>query len=267
MKTYFSLFRVRFIHSLQYRAAALAGAATQFAWGSMELLAFAAFYRADPAAFPMELPRMASYVWMQQAFLALFSMWFGESDFAASITQGSVAYDLVRPVDLYGCWFCQAAANRVARAALRCAPILLAAFFLPAPWRLSLPPGPAQFALFLLSVALSLGVVVSFSMLMYISMFYTLSPAGVRALACLAAEFLSGMYVPLPFFPEPVRKIAELLPFAAMQNMPLRIYSGDIAGLDALRGVALQVFWLAALLLPGRLALGRALKKVIVQGG
>jgi len=267
MKKYAALFRVRFIHSLQYRAAALAGAVTQFAWGFMELLAFMAFYRADPAAFPMELPQMASYVWMQQAFLAMFGMWFGESDFSASITEGSVAYDLVRPMDLYGRWFCQAAANRVARAALRCAPILLAAFFLPAPYRMSLPPGPAHFALFLLSVVLSLGVVVSFSMLIYISMFYTLSPTGVRSLACLASEFLSGMYIPLPFFPEPVRKIVELLPFAAMQNMPLRIYSGSIAGSDALRGVALQVFWLAALLLLGRLALSRALKKVVVQGG
>lgn len=27
-----------------------------------------------------------------------------------------------------------------------------------------------------------------------------------------------------------------------MQNMPLRIYSGDIAGFDAVRGIGLQIF-------------------------
>ena len=61
--------------------------------------------------------------------------------------------------------------------------------------------------------------------------------------------------------------ILEMLPFAAMQNMPLRIYSGNIAGVEALKGIAFQVFWLAALMIVGRITMGRAMKKVIVQGG
>ena len=267
MAKYLALFRIRFINALQYRAAALAGVATQFAWGFMEIFAFAAFYRANPAAFPMEFSQTVSYIWLQQAFLALFMMWFWEGDIASAITDGNIAYELVRPVDLYGRWFCQAAANRLARAALRCMPILLVAFLLPAPYRMTLPPNLAQLALFLLSAALSLGVVVSFSMLVYISLFYTLSPGGVRAITSIASDFLSGAYVPLPFFPGPVRFVAELLPFAAMQNMPLRLYSGNIAGMEALRGIALQMFWLAALWLAGRFTMGRALKKVVVQGG
>ena len=43
---------------LQYRAAALAGVATQFAWGFMEIMIFRAFYRADPASFPYEFFRL-----------------------------------------------------------------------------------------------------------------------------------------------------------------------------------------------------------------
>ena len=39
---------------LQYRAAALAGIVTQFAWGFLEILMFRAFYRADASAFPMD---------------------------------------------------------------------------------------------------------------------------------------------------------------------------------------------------------------------
>lgn len=76
-----------------------------------------------------------------------------------------------------------------------------------------------------------------------------------------------GSIIPLPFFPEPFRTVAELLPFAAMSNMPLRIYSGNIAGIDAYKGIVLQLFWLAALLLIGRFSLKQALKKVVVQGG
>ena len=267
MREYRSIFRIRFINALQYRAAAAAGMATQFAWGFMEIFAFSAFYRANPGAFPMEFGQTVSYIWMQQAFLALFMMWFWENDIAQSITSGGMAYELVRPVDLYGRWFCQAAANRMARAALRCMPILVVAFALPEPYGMSLPPNALQFAMFLVSVFLSLGVVVAFSMLMYISLFYTLSPMGVRLIVAVLSDFLAGATVPLPFFPAPFRFVAELLPFASMQNMPLRIYGGNISGSGAVIGIATQVFWLVALLAAGRYAMGRALGKVVVQGG
>ena len=53
MRKYLAFFRLRFSMGLQYRAAAVAGIVTQFFWGAMELLAFRAFYQADPGAFPM----------------------------------------------------------------------------------------------------------------------------------------------------------------------------------------------------------------------
>jgi len=267
MKKYYALFRIRFINGLQYRAAALAGLTTQFAWGFMEILAFSAFYRANPDAFPMEFSQTVSYIWLQQAFLTLFMMWFWENDIAAAIMGGSIAYEMVRPIDLYNRWFCQAAANRLARAALRCAPVLIVAFIVPEPYRMSLPPDAGQFLLFILSVFLALCVVVAFSMLMYISLFYTISPMGVRLIVAAISDFFAGAYVPLPFFPEPFRAVVELLPFAAMQNMPLRIYSGNITGREALTGIVLQIFWSVTLVLIGRLMMNRTLKKVIVQGG
>jgi ABC-2 type transport system permease protein len=132
---------------------------------------------------------------------------------------------------------------------------------------MTFPASPAQFLLFILSAALSLAVVLSFSMLIYISTFYTLSPQGVRIMAAVLSDFLAGATVPLPFFPEKIRAVAELLPFAAMQNMPLRIYSGNLSGESALRGIALQIFWFLALYILGRFLMKRALKKVVVQGG
>ncbi|MCL2006570.1 MAG: ABC transporter permease [Treponema sp.] len=267
MIVYLAIFRLRFTNALQYRAAALAGMATQFAWGFMEIFAFSAFYRSNPAAFPMEFSHTVSYIWMQQAFLALFMMWFWENDIIASIMEGGVAYEMVRPVDLYKRWFTQICANRLARALLRCSPILLVAFIVPQPYRMSLPPNITQLLMFLLSSMLSLSVVAAFSMLIYISLFYTLSPMGVRIIVAVLSDFLAGAILPLPFFPDNIRRVVELLPFAAMQNMPLRIYAGNIMGGDAIRGIALQLFWLLTLVLIGHISMKKALKKVIVQGG
>ncbi len=267
MRKYLGIFRIRFSNGLQYRAAALAGLATQFTWGFMEILAFSAFYRANSAAFPMEFSHTVSYIWMQQAFLAIFMVWFFESDIFNSITSGGIAYELVRPIDLYGRWFCLSAANRLSRAVLRCLPILIVALIVPEPFRMSLPTRGLQFFLFLISMVLSLCVIVSYTMIVYISTFYTLSPMGVRIISVVIADFLAGGIIPLPFFIQPFRAIAEVLPFAAMQNMPLRIYSGNIAGISAIHGIGLQIFWFTVLLLIGKLMMKNALRKVLVQGG
>lgn len=267
MRPYFAFFRIRFIHSLQYRVAALAGLMTQFAWGFMLLLSYQAFHQAGPAGFPMTLPELSAYVWLQQAFLALYMTWFFESDIMESLRGGQIAYDLARPVDLYWRWFCRAAANRLAKAVLRSAPILVVALLLPEPLRLPLPPGPAELLLFLLSTLLGLGVVVACSMFVYISGFYTLSVMGIRILFMVVVDFLAGAILPLPFFPEGAQRVLQLLPFAAMQNLPLRLYSGNIAGAAAAQGIALQLFWLAALCWLGHRWMARSLDRVIVQGG
>lgn len=267
MKTVLSVFRIRFINSMQYRAVLLGDILTRFVWGLMEILAFSALYRTGHAAFSMDFPQTVSYIWMQQALYTMFIVVFGDDEIYSSIGSGSIAYELVRPVNLYDRWFSQSAANRIASTVLGCLPVLLVAFVMPAPYRMSLPLDTTQFLLFVLSSLLALCVVVAFAMLMYISLFYTLSQRGIKIIATAVTTFLSGGIIPLPFFPEPVLAVVRWLPFAAMQNMPLRIYAGDIAGMDAFQGVVFQLFWLGALVLLGRQAMRLSLKRVVVQGG
>ena len=112
MKKYIAFFRLRFSMGLQYRAAALAGMATQFFWGTMEILMFRAFYRTDPASFPMTLQATCAYVWLQQAFLALFMAWLMDHDILDSIVGGNIAYELCRPINIYNMWFSRNLANR-----------------------------------------------------------------------------------------------------------------------------------------------------------
>ncbi len=64
-----------------------------------------------------------------------------------------------------------------------------------------------------------------------------------------------------------IRHVLELLPFASMQNVPLRIYSGDLTGACMWQAVFLQVFWLAALTLAGEFLNMLAMKRITVQGG
>ena len=267
MKAYLAIFRIRFIYSLQYRVAAFAGMMTQFAWAFIEILAFTAFYRVNPSGFPMEFSQTITYIWLNEAFLVLFSGLLTASEITDAIESGSIAYELIRPMDLYGRWVSQFIASRLAGVGLRCVPILIVAFIVPEPYRLSLPSNIESFILFLLTTVLAVGVIATLSMLIYVTVFYTLSFRGTRLVFGNIIIFLSGALIPLPFFPESIRAVIELLPFAAMHNIPFRIYSGNIVGAGALRGILLQIFWLIALWITGRLVMNHALKRVVVQGG
>lgn len=267
MNKYVSFFRMRFSTGLQYRKAALAGMSTQFVWGAMEILLFKAFYEADAAAFPMEFSALASYIWLQQAFLALYMMWFLEREIFDLITSGGIAYELCRPLDLYSMWFSRNIANRLSKALLRCVPILLLATLLPKPYGLQAPKNGVSFVVFLISMGLALIVTVAFCMILYLLCFYTMSPLGIKMVLFSMVEFFSGAVIPLPFLPDDLRQFCELLPFASMQNVPFRIYSGDLSGLHALFAVLLQVFWSVVIILLGKWLLHKALTKVVVQGG
>ncbi len=272
-KRYFSFFRIRFAAGLQYRAAALAGVATQLVWGFLRVNMFEAFRRSDPDAFPMTREAMCSYIWLVQAFLTMFMLWQWENDIFDSVTSGSVALELLRPTDLYAMWYARCAASRLAKVCLRCVPVLIAASLLPKSCGLSLPYGANAAerlftgGLFLLSMIFGFLTVISLSMLVYVSAFHTISPNGTKIFLGMIAEFCAAGEIPLPFFPEPVRRVFEALPFASTASTPFLIYTGTLTGADALRAVVFQLLWCAVLIPAGWLWLRSSLRKVTAQGG
>lgn len=267
MRAYLSFFKIRFINGLQYRAAAYAGIVTQLSWGFMYIMLYHSFYRSNPSASSMNISELSTYIWLQQSCLALFMTWFLDNDIFEAISSGNVAYEVCRPLDVYNMWFAKSCATRVSKAVLRCFPILIIASFLPETYKFSMPPSIYSFILFLISVILGTIVVVGYSMLIYIFTFFTISSMGVRMTMVMIADFLAGGLVPLPLLPEYLTKYIYLSPFAAMQNTPFRIYTGGIPSNEAISAIILQLFWAAALIIIGKLIMGKAMKKVIVQGG
>lgn len=267
MKKYLSFFQLRFTMGLQYRTAAFAGIITQFAWGGMQIMMYRAFYHTDAAAFPMSLSATTSYIWLQQAFLAFFAVWMMENDIFDSIVNGNIAYELCRPVSIYNMWFARSTATRLARAVLRCFPILIVAAFIPQPYGIDAPASLLHFFLFVLTLALGLAVTVSFCLLIYVLAFFTISPQGLRMVFTSCVEFFSGAVIPLPFFPDRIRSFMELLPFASMQNVALRIYSGSMGTDEMRQAILLQILWLAVITAAGKLLCRLAEKKIVVQGG
>jgi len=264
---YFSSFRIRLMQNLQYRVAALAGLMTQFFWGFMLIMILEAFYRNSDASIPMSLPQLASYIWLQQAFLVFVALWFRDPEMFGMITSGNVAYELCRPTNLYYFWHVRLLAQRISGAALRCVPILLVATLLPDPYRLRPPADLAAFLLFLLTLFTGVLINVSISMFIYILTFVTLSPVGSLMIIGTVGEFCSGMILPIPLMPEWLRNIVMVLPFRLAGDLPFRIWSGHIGMQEALIGFLTQLLWLGALVFFGQLSMRKVLNKAVLQGG
>ena len=267
MRKYTTMFKMYFLRTLQYRTAAWAGIITQFIWGFLEILVFRAFYQDHTNDFPMLFSELTSYIWLQQAFLSLYMLWFFESEIFEMIQSGQLSYELVRPLSLYQTWFTRTVSIRMARASLRCLPVLLVAMVLPANFRLSLPLDKRVLFWFLCSMLLALLVIVAMSMLIYFISFYTIDSGGIRMVFLSAGEFLSGAVLPLPFLPPKLQQVLSWLPFASAQNVPFRIYSGNLSGNQRNTALLLQLFWLITLVFIGKLMENKIMKQVVIQGG
>ena len=71
----------------------------------------AAFLRNGVSESPMTMEEVVTYIWLSQA-LILFLPWRGDPEIQELIRSGNVAYELVKPIDLYGLWFARSVAMR-----------------------------------------------------------------------------------------------------------------------------------------------------------
>ena len=80
-------------------------------------------------------------------------------------------------------------------------------------------------------------------------------------------EIFSGGTIPLSFYPHFLQKIAYILPFRYIVDIPFRIYSGNISISNAIPDLINGLIWLIVLLIVGYILSNKATKKAIIQGG
>ena len=271
LRSYRSVFAARFMLMLQYRTAALAGFVTQCWWGIIKVMVFAAFFHGAAARQPLSFPQTVSYIWLGQAFLMLMP-WWGDPEVTEMVRSGNVSYERLRPLDTYFFWYARALAWISARMVPRAA-MLFAFVALLVPlvglgqWGLAPPPNPRAAALF--AAGMLMAVLLSGAILMLINLLVVvlISDRGPSLLATQTVTLLSGILVPLPFFPGWMRTALFLQPCAGLADIPFRIYSGNLAGRPALAGLLLMVVWIIALISIGRRLMERVMSRLEVQGG
>ena len=263
MRPYIAVVSARFRMLLQYRAAAAAGFGCQLFWGLIRVMIFDAFYRSSTAEQPMTFGQAVTYIWLTQALIRILP-WRPDDDIAAMIRTGNVAYELLRPADLYTLWYSRAIANATAPTLLRCLPMFILAYFL---FDMQLPASPGCAAAWAVAIITAVLLAAAISTLQAITLFWTISADGMAALIMTAVCIFSGMIIPLPLFPDWAQPILNFLPFRGLMDTPLQLYLGNMSLSDGIWGIGNQLAWTFGLIVFGRILLGRGLRRLVVQGG
>lgn len=267
MRAYISVFKLRFILLLQYRAAAFAGLCTQFAFGAMHIMVMMAYYKAVGSAMPMTLQQTISYIWLTQAFLGIVALWTRDGEIMELIRSGNIAYELTRPLDIYNYWYCRGIAMRTAPTLLRCIPLFSVVFLLPRGFGLMLPFSLPYGLLFVLSLLLAILLVSAISNLTYMLTMLSVSGDGIILIMAVLGELLSGMLIPLPLMPDWIQGVINILPFRGILDTPFRIYLGNIPPSAILPSLLHQAIWIVLLIVLGKLIFTPMRRRVTIQGG
>jgi ABC-type uncharacterized transport system permease subunit len=179
------------------------------------------------------------------------------------VREGRIAFDLLRPAGFIPQMLAHLVGGTLGM-------VLFAVVALPVVaviGTLGPPASAGAFGLWLVSILCAFGVSILLNLMVGLSVFWTTEINGLTMLVTLVSQFLAGALVPLYFFPDLLRTVAELLPFQATTFTPVAIYLGQLEGGEAVRAIGVQALWIVLLGGAARLVWARALHRVVVQGG
>lgn len=266
MRPYLAFARASFLNLLAYRARYFVGILTYFFNVTVWYYIWKALFSEVPPGGTLggfTFPEMLTYVatgWVLRSF------YFNEIDreIAVQVQEGRMAMALIKPVDYQAMTIVQSLGESVFRAGFFAAPIALV---LLAVYPVSLPASPSAALLCGVSGILSALLVAAINFCVGLIAIRTYSILGFLRAKYMVLELLSGLLIPPAFFPEKVRPVLDWLPFLHMNFTPGRIYLGLVSGRAALEVLALQAFWVAALLFLGQVLWRRTARHIESMGG
>lgn len=263
MRLFWQVTRLSLQRQVTYRAATLAGLATNFFFGLLRAAVMVALFGSRQQVEGFSLQDAITYTGLAQAiisFLSLFS-WY---EVSRSVYTGEIAVDLLKPMGYFLYWMAQDLGRALVQLLMRGLPILAvySVFF-----KLTVPSNPMQWLA--LVAALFLGWMVSFSFrfLVNLAAFWVTNAVGIGRFAFTLAWFLSGFLMPIRFFPEWFARLCYLTPFPHAVNTIIEVYLGLVQGPEILMALLGQAAWVVGMIAVGQIVLHLGVRRLVIQGG
>lgn len=264
LKIYREFIRIGFVNILAFRLRYYTGIITYLINVTVYFFIWrAVFANATGSIAGFSLSQILTYVsvgWILRSFY-----WNTiDQEMAYEVIDGKIAMDLIKPVSVQWMWLARAMGESAFRLILLTAPtaIIVTLLFPVLP-----PASKLNFALFLVAAIGSFFIMGALNFIIGTCAIPLTSILALIRAKFWLIELLSGLLIPLSFFPRSLQIISSCLPFEHIANTPLQIYLGRLSLTETLRLLAIEYFWVAALLFLGHLWWQRATRKITIHGG
>jgi len=260
---YLAFGRVAFLQILSYRLRYFTGIITYLVNVTVYYFIWRAIYREGGIIQGFKFEQMVTYVaigWIIRTF------YYNNIDreMAVDIQQGHIAAKLARPVNYQGMQISQAVGESVFRMMMFTMPTAIVILLIypvqgPAAWL------PA--CAFLVALCYSFLILAAINFIIGTCAVYLQSILGLIRAKYFLIEILSGLVIPINFFPDSLVRLSQWLPFEHISYTPLMIYMGKITGRSLAYILLVETVWSLVLLLAGHWFWTQATRKLTVQGG
>lgn len=255
--------RVGFINILAFRLRYFTGIVTYSLNVTIYYFIWSAVYHNGQSIAGYNMSQMITYVSVGWIIRSFYSNTI-DQEMAYEVIDGKIAMDLIKPVSVPWMWISRAMGESAFRLGLLTVPVALVITFI---FPMQAPASRENFWLFLLA---TLG---SFFLMAAIGFIIGTCAIPLKSILALVRakqwliELLSGLLLPMAFFPEKIRVAMAWLPFEHIAFTPLQIYLGKLNHGAALRALATEWFWVIALLVLAHLWWNHSLRRLSIQGG
>ncbi|MBK7822575.1 MAG: ABC-2 family transporter protein [Tessaracoccus sp.] len=260
MRAYWELAKGGYRRYTRYRTAILAALIANGAFGFIRAsLLMTAITTAGTAVGGYDLQQASTYVWLGQGLLGAIPLW-GVTEIAARVKSGEIAMDFLRPVAALGQWWAADLGRAASQVLPRMVPMLAVGALTTG---LALPRQPLPYLLFLVSLVLAVSLAFLAWTLVNLLAMWVVEIRGYHAVFVIVMNLLTGLLVPVSWFPDWLRILADATPFPSMFQTPIDIVMG-LAGPEA---IGVQAVWLVVLVGTAQLMLHRGTRKLVIHGG
>ncbi len=263
VRTSSAFVRVGVVNTLAYRLRYYTGIVTYFIYVSVYYFIWKAIYAESANIQGFDFGQMLTYIavgWIIRSFYYNNI----DQDLANQVMEGKLAMDLIKPVNIQMMYVSQALGESIFRLGMLTVP---AALVLALVYPLRKPASAVHFLAFLVSVVFSFFIVAGINFVAGTFALRLISILGLLRAKYFLLELCSGLLIPISFFPSIFRKALDLMPFPYISYVPVLIYLGKLQGVAIVRALALQAFWVVAILALGDLLWRWSSRKITIQGG
>jgi len=263
---YKAFIRNAFLNMLAYRLRYFTGIITYLLFVSVHYFIWNAVYAGQPDGILIKgftLPEMLTYV--SVAWVAR-SLYFSNIDYEINelVRSGEISLYLLRPVQFHVIMLAQAVGESLFRLLFFTIPISAVVLAL---FPVMVPPSVSAGIGFLLATGFSFLILAEINFLVGLLSFYITSIEGVMRAKYFLIQLLSGLLLPLTFFPGLFGQVVESLPFKLISYVPLQMYLGKIPGSEMQAIFLEEIVWLLVLVVCSQVMWKRAVAKLTLQGG